>query len=48
MKDVEIAAALEISDMQAKAWLKRLVDDGMVEKRTRPAAYILKQKQLFE
>jgi predicted Rossmann fold nucleotide-binding protein DprA/Smf involved in DNA uptake len=48
MKDAEVAAALEVSPAQAKAWLQRLVDEGMLEKQKKPAGYIVKQKRLFE
>ena len=48
MKDAEVAAALEVSTAQAKAWLQRLVDDGVIEKQKKPAGYILKQSSLFE
>lgn len=48
MKDAEIAAALEVSGAQAKAWLQRLVDEGVVEKRKKPAGYVARQKRLFE
>lgn len=48
MKDAEIAAALEISGAQAKAWLQRLVEEGVVEKKKKPAGYVARQKRLFE
>jgi DNA processing protein len=48
MKDAEVAAALDVSNMQAKAWLQRLVDEGVLEKLKKPAGYVLKQKRLFE
>lgn len=48
MKDAEVAAALDISTTQAKAWLQRLVDEGVLEKQKKPAGYIVKQKRLFE
>ena len=48
MKDVEIAAALDVSHAQAKKWLQRLVDEGVIEKQKKPAGYIVKQSQLFE
>ncbi|MEE9929638.1 DNA-processing protein DprA [Microvirgula aerodenitrificans] len=48
MKDVEVAEALHVSNTQAKAWLQRLVDDGVIEKQKKPAGYVLKQKRLFE
>lgn len=44
MKDVEVAAALEVTNAQAKAWLQRLVDEGLLEKQKKPAGYIVKQK----
>ncbi|HRF06971.1 DNA-processing protein DprA [Accumulibacter sp.] len=48
MKDAEVAAALKVSNAQAKAWLQRLVDDGRVEKLTKPARYVARsQPSLF-
>jgi predicted Rossmann fold nucleotide-binding protein DprA/Smf involved in DNA uptake len=47
MKDAEVATALDVSHAQAKAWLQRLVDDGVIEKQKKPAGYIVKQKRLF-
>ncbi len=47
MKDAEVAAALNVSTAQAKAWLQRLVDEGVIEKQKRPAGYIVKQFNLF-
>lgn len=48
MKDAEVAAALDVSTAQAKAWLQRLVDDGVIEKQKKPAGYIVKRSSLFE
>jgi predicted Rossmann fold nucleotide-binding protein DprA/Smf involved in DNA uptake len=48
MKDTEVATALDVSNAQAKAWLQRLVDDGLLEKQKKPAGYVLNQKRLFE
>lgn len=48
MKDTDVAAALDISNAQAKAWLQRMVDEGVLEKQKKPAGYIVKQKRLFE
>ncbi len=48
MKDADVAAALAVSNAQAKAWLQRLVDEGVLEKQKKPAGYIVKQKRLFE
>lgn len=48
MKDAEVAAALDVSNAQAKAWLQRLVEEGVIEKQKKPAGYIVKQSSLFE
>jgi hypothetical protein len=48
MKDAEVAAALDVTTAQAKAWLQRLVDERVLEKQKKPAGYILKQSSLFE
>jgi DNA processing protein len=48
MKDAEVATALGVLNVQAKAWLQRLVDEGVVEKQKKPAGYIVKQSSLFE
>lgn len=48
MKEAEVAAALDVSNAQAKAWLLRLVDEGVLEKQKKPAGYIVKQSNLFE
>lgn len=47
MKDAEVAAALGVSTAQTKAWLQRLVDEGLIEKQKKPAGYIVKQSNLF-
>ena len=48
IKDAEVAAALDVSNAQAKAWLQRLVDEGVLEKQKKHAGYTVKQKRLFE
>lgn len=48
LKDAEVASALDVSNAQAKAWLQRLVDEGVIEKQKKPAGYIVKQSNLFE
>lgn len=48
MKDAEIAAALDVSSTQVKGWLQRLVEEGVIEKRKKPAGYIVKQSSLFK
>jgi predicted Rossmann fold nucleotide-binding protein DprA/Smf involved in DNA uptake len=47
-KDATVAAALEVSTAQAKTWLQRLVDEGVLEKQKKPAGYVVKQDRLFE
>ncbi|HNB45790.1 MAG TPA: FaeA/PapI family transcriptional regulator, partial [Burkholderiaceae bacterium] len=49
MKEAEVAAALDVSTSQAKAWLQRLTDEGAIEKKTKkPLGYVVKQRVLFE
>ena len=48
MKDAEVAAALDVSNAQAKAWLQRLLDEGAIEKQKKSAAYVVKNSSLFE
>jgi predicted Rossmann fold nucleotide-binding protein DprA/Smf involved in DNA uptake len=48
MQDTEIAAALDVSNAQAKAWLQRLLDEGVLEKQKEPAGYIVKQRRVLE
>lgn len=48
MKEAEVAAALDVSTAQTKAWLQRLVEEGVIEKQAKPARYIVKQSRLFE
>lgn len=48
MKEAEIAAALQIAPPQAKAWLQRLVDEGVLEKQKNPAGFVVKQPRLFD
>lgn len=47
-KDAQFAAALDVSGPQAKAWLRRLMEEGVVEKQRKPPGYIVKQSNLFE
>ena len=48
MKEKEVAAALGVSPAQAKSWLLRLTEEGVLEKQPkRTGGYILKQS-LFE
>ncbi len=47
-KDAEVAAELQVTNGQAKEWLQRLIDEGVVEKRTKPVVYVIRQASLFE
>lgn len=47
-KDADIAAALNITSSQAKVWLQRLVDEGVIEKQKKPVGYVIKQSVLFK
>ncbi len=54
MKDSDVAAVLGVEKLQAKAWLQRLVKEGVLEKRSRPVVYVVnreglrKQEEMFE
>lgn len=48
MNDAEVAEALDVSNVQAKTWLQRLVNEGVLEKQKRPVRYVVKQSSLFE
>ena len=48
MKDIEVAAALEVSNAQAKTWLQRLSAEGVIEKQNKLSVYTLKQAGLFD
>lgn len=47
LKDTEVASALGVSKAQTNAWLKRLEEDGMVEKRSKPVRYELRRRDPF-
>ncbi|MGH8067331.1 MAG: DNA-processing protein DprA [Candidatus Entotheonellia bacterium] len=48
--DAEVATDLQVSKNQAKDWLQRLVDEGVLEKLSRPVRYrpVSSQASLFE
>lgn len=48
MKEEEIASILEVSITQTRIWLKRLLEEGRIEKQIRPARYFLAPERLFE
>lgn len=41
-REAEVASALEVTSSQARAWLKRLTEEGMVERSPKPVSYIAK------
>lgn len=48
MRDSELSAELGVSTQQIRMWLQRLVDEGVVEKRKRPAIWVVKKPGFFE
>jgi DNA processing protein len=46
-KSAEIARKLAVTQQQADEWLKRLVDEGIVEKMKKPVRYTIRQANLF-
>jgi predicted Rossmann fold nucleotide-binding protein DprA/Smf involved in DNA uptake len=48
MNHTEVAAALDISPAQAKIWLQRFVDEGVLEKRKKRNVYVARQLRLFK
>jgi len=47
MQDAEVAEALNISKAQARDWLQRFVETGVIERRGKPVKYVLKERELF-
>lgn len=47
IKDGELAEALRVPKPLAKAWLERLVHDGLLQKRKQPAAYVVSSSKLL-
>jgi predicted Rossmann fold nucleotide-binding protein DprA/Smf involved in DNA uptake len=47
MKEEEVAEKLDVEKKQAQAWLQRIVEEGVLEKREKPACYIVKQPALY-
>jgi predicted Rossmann fold nucleotide-binding protein DprA/Smf involved in DNA uptake len=43
----DVASGLRITKPQAEEWLRRLVQEGVIEKRTRPVSYVIRQVDLF-
>lgn len=44
----EVAEALDVQPGQAKRWLEHLVEEGVLEKRTRPVRYVIRERPLFD
>lgn len=44
----QVAEALDVTKRQAEEWLKRFVDEGVVEKTTRPVRYVRRSAGLFD
>jgi predicted ArsR family transcriptional regulator len=47
MKDVEVASALNVSIAQARVWLQRLTEEGLIEKYKNRAVYVIRNEMLF-
>lgn len=45
-KESEVASMLQVSSAQMKTWLEKLVQEGVLEKRAKPARFMLKQRKL--
>lgn len=43
----EIAAGLGVNKRQAEAWIKQLVTEGLLEKRSKPVSYVVRPDNLF-
>jgi DNA processing protein len=48
MKEGEIAEALSLPKAKTRESLQRLVEEGVIEKRKRPAGYVVKPMELFD
>ena len=46
-KAMEVATELDVTKRQAEEWLKRLVAEGVLEKRIKSASYVVRQDNLF-
>ena len=46
-KEAEVAELLNVSTSQAKVWLQRLLEEGVVEKQKKPSGYVNKRNVLF-
>ncbi|MGO8758666.1 MAG: DNA-processing protein DprA [Terracidiphilus sp.] len=47
MSESEIASALQVSSAQVRTWLKKLIDEDVLEKRAKPLRYAVRQKMLL-
>ncbi|GHU21454.1 hypothetical protein FACS189488_00060 [Betaproteobacteria bacterium] len=46
MRDEEVAESLDVEPRQAKVWLRRMVEEGVLEKLNNPVCYVVKQPAL--
>jgi DNA processing protein len=46
MKDAEVAEKLQILPKQARTWLQRLVDEGVLDKKKKPSGYVVRRRLL--
>jgi DNA-binding MarR family transcriptional regulator len=47
IKDADVAMALGVTPAQAKAWLKRLLKDQLIEKSKKPTGYVASRRRLI-
>ncbi len=41
-REAEVVSALEVTSNQARTWLNRLTEEGVVERRPKPVSYVAK------
>jgi predicted Rossmann fold nucleotide-binding protein DprA/Smf involved in DNA uptake len=47
ISDLELAEALQITSAQAKKWLNRLVGEGVLEKKSKPVRFVMRERSLL-
>jgi DNA processing protein len=47
-KDSEVATVLGVSKPQAKVWLQRMIEEGLVEESRKPRGFMTKQRRLID
>jgi predicted ArsR family transcriptional regulator len=48
MKEEDVASELQITAGQARQWLQRLIDEGLLEMQPKPLRYVIRQTTLFD